>query len=861
MRGFGAWLGRHRGLIGFAAGALVTALAVAVIVYLVVADQRRSAWIVSATLSQALAREIRIERVTELGPSRIVMRGVTLPREGGWPADITAESVEATGSLTAAARGQAAPVRVVVTRPTVTAPGGASGAGGFDLGAVRQALATALTNPLVLEVALVGGRARQGDVAAEFDLVLRKGAGEAKGELVVRQARGAPFALTVDARREGEDAARLALEGRGALAPLAAWLPGTGLAALGDRTTTLVVDVGLSSAERLTARGRLAVDGVLTVAGEAVLDGGALRLTVPRATADLTALARAARLPWTPSGHAEIGDATATWRPGSDRAPTVRAVVRVEGLSLPAMAVGTDVAADAVEGAVTLEPAGEGLALHGELRVPRLRLKEFGGLEAAPIEARYRVTLDGGGTPTRADLEQVRLRIDGAMLQGRVAYDLVTRRVDADLAGEAVDAADLTRRLAPGWLAPEDRLRASGLTLSARALGVPALEGGTARLEARALRLERADGHVTAGRTTAGLALGPGVLDVTVDTVAVAGSLAGLPGEIPRLGATATLSRGGDGALRVGTARLAAQDAEGRDLALAEVRPASRTGWLALSARAPALARLDRFWPTLPRRLSGSARLDVEVGGPGFREVDGRFALDVADGELLGGQVSFRGLAADIPVRRGADVLGEPPWGTVVIGEVIAYGGVVHDLSTPARAWRDRLSLNDLSYVLYSGEGKGWGEIEIEPGGPRVRGRLTGEGIRIEEFMTAYGIRGGTMTGLLRYELDYQYRAGRLGLKGRFDVPEGGTVNIEILDRLLSYADADPTGIVRKALANLRVFDYKSAEAEVYSGADDVRVSMSLKGRERFGLFPSRVPEINVLNLPIGFLGRQFPGS
>jgi len=117
------------------------------------------------------------------------------------------------------------------------------------------------------------------------------------------------------------------------------------------------------------------------------------------------------------------------------------------------------------------------------------------------------------------------------------------------------------------------------------------------------------------------------------------------------------------------------------------------------------------------------------------------------------------------------------------------------------------------------------------------------------------------MTGFLRYELDYQYRAGRLGLKGRLDVPEGGTVNIEILDRLLSYADADPTGIVRTALANLRVFDYKSAAAEVHSGADDIRVTVSLKGREQFGLFPSRVPEINILNLPLGFLGRQFPGS
>jgi hypothetical protein len=294
---------------------------------------------------------------------------------------------------------------------------------------------------------------------------------------------------------------------------------------------------------------------------------------------------------------------------------------------------------------------------------------------------------------------------------------------------------------------------------------------------------------------------------------------------------------------------------------LAEVRPGERVGWLALSARAPALARLDRFWPTMLQGLNGSARLNVEVGGPGFREVDGRLALDVADGELLGGQVSVRGLVADIPVRRGADLLVEPPWGTVVIGEVIGYGVVVHDLTTPARIWKDRLSLNDLSYVLYSGEGKGWSEVELEPAGPRVRGKLTGEGIRIEEFMSAYGIRGGTMTGLLRCDLDYQYRAGRLGLKGRLEVPQGGTVNIEILNRLLSHAEADPTGILRRALANLRVFDYKSAEAEVYSGADDLRVSMSLKGRERFGLFPSQVPEINVLNLPLGFLGRQFPGS
>jgi len=169
--------------------------------------------------------------------------------------------------------------------------------------------------------------------------------------------------------------------------------------------------------------------------------------------------------------------------------------------------------------------------------------------------------------------------------------------------------------------------------------------------------------------------------------------------------------------------------------------------------------------------------------------------------------------------------------------------------------------LNALTYVLYSGTGKGWGEVDIQPAGPSARGKLTGGGVRIEEFMTAYGVRGGTMTGLMRYELDYQYRAGRLGLNGRFEVPEGGTVNIELLNRVLGYAGSDPSGVVRRALENLRAFEYKHADAEVRSAGDDIRVSLSLQGRERFLIFPPRVREINIRNMPLSFLARQFPGS
>ena len=50
-------------------------------------------------------------------------------------------------------------------------------------------------------------------------------------------------------------------------------------------------------------------------------------------------------------------------------------------------------------------------------------------------------------------------------------------------------------------------------------------------------------------------------------------------------------------------------------------------------------------------------------------------------------------------------------------------------------------------------------------------------------------------------------------------------------------------------------------EADVLVTTDEnIRVTLSLKGRELFGIFPPRVKEINVRGMPIGFLARQFPG-
>ncbi|MGH7322825.1 MAG: hypothetical protein ACRELA_24825, partial [Candidatus Rokuibacteriota bacterium] len=212
------WVRQHRGLTAFAAGVLLTLATAAAVGYLVLSDQRRSARVLAAALSQALAREVRIDRVTQVSAARVVMRGVSLARDGGWPADVAVETVEATGPLLAVARGETAPVRLVVTRPTVTLPDEAGGGLG-PLETLRQGIASFLSGPLLLDVSLTGGKAQQGAATVEFDLGLRKGPNVAKGELTLRQARGAPFTLTLDARMEG-DTPRVALCGGGPLRPV-----------------------------------------------------------------------------------------------------------------------------------------------------------------------------------------------------------------------------------------------------------------------------------------------------------------------------------------------------------------------------------------------------------------------------------------------------------------------------------------------------------------------------------------------------------------------------------------------------------------------------------------------------------------
>jgi hypothetical protein len=850
-----AWVHRRRVLAAFLAGAALTVAALAIVGYLVLADQRRSARVLAAALSRALAREVRIERVTDLGPSRVRMRGVHLPAERGWPADVHAESVEASGPLLAAARGEAAPVRVIVTHPkVVTGAGGGSGAAILE--GLRQGVRRVLTAPGLYDIALTSGELEvpgPGDRRVTFDLTLRKGAGEAHGELVARARQGRPFTLTLDARGEGEHV-QLGLAGAGPLGPLDPWLPGGLARAAADAPVDLRAELGFRTGDRADGRVTLRLGSVLELAAAVALEGELVRLREGRGAVDLPFALAVLGRPGAATGTLELAGGELAWRPGAPGAPTAAATVRLARGTLPAALLGADTRVTGLEAQLALAPAGGGAVARGDVRAAEIRVAD---LELAAIQSDLRLALDERHALAGAELTGLTARLAGAPLRGAAAYDGSRGLVDARLETAAAPLDGLARRFAPEWLGPADRLRAAALRLTVAGLRIADLGEGQADADVRDLALRRPDGEAAVGQARARATFRPGATAVTLEAERVRAALPVLDGTLPRLEATAELARtGGAAALR--RLSLVAHDGERREMLRADVGREGG-GPVRLTARAPALERLAGLWPSVQRRVRGTATLALAAPDVRFAAFEGRLALDVPEAELLDGRLSLRDLSAEMPVTRGPG-RGTPAPGPLTVGELIGYGVVAHDVTGRARVSDQRLAVSDLQYALYAGEGRGSLEGGLGPGGGlAARARLRGERVRIEEFMAAYGIRGGTMTGLLRYDLDVRYGSGRLGADGQFAVPDGGTVTIELLERLFQYTAADPTGVVRRALENLRSFDYRSADATVRTASDDIRVSLSLHGRERFGIFPPRVKEINVREMPLGFLARQFP--
>jgi hypothetical protein len=301
------------------------------------------------------------------------------------------------------------------------------------------------------------------------------------------------------------------------------------------------------------------------------------------------------------------------------------------------------------------------------------------------------------------------------------------------------------------------------------------------------------------------------------------------------------------------------------DIGSVTTRTQARSGrtagpWpLAVEARIPDLSRLPPL-ETVPLTLSGDARaegtIDWTDSGPRFA---GQLTAYVLKGEVdVGGPLVISDLRVSLPLAWGGKE--EAPAGTITAESLSAFGLALRQIGSPARMRGSTLSLPEITYLHYGGSGKGYAEAELAGAAVPLRARLEGEGVDLTKLTTEYGLTVGRITGKIRYLLVAQYAQAR-GLVAVGQVasdPPGGEVNIDALKKLLSYAEGDPTGILRRTLESLSVFSYDSLTGNIRIGPQGGRVSLSLEGKKRLGLFPGRVRAINFENVPLSLLAKTF---
>ncbi len=315
-------------------------------------------------------------------------------------------------------------------------------------------------------------------------------------------------------------------------------------------------------------------------------------------------------------------------------------------------------------------------------------------------------------------------------------------------------------------------------------------------------------------------------------------------------------------ALDQGEVALAAPTA---DIGRLTVRPHARSGGtkgfgpLAVEGGIPDLSRLPVV-ETFPVKLSGDARLEgiLDWTGSGSR-FTGNLTARVPRGEVnVGGPVVLSDLRASLPLAWGPG--SEAPAGTVTAESLMAFGLALRRLASPALVRGSMLSLPEISYVHYGGSGKGYARLDLGGAPVSLTMRVEGEGVDLATLTTEYGLTVGRITGKVSYLLVLQHSQAR-GLVAGGHVasnPPGGEVNIDALKKLLASAEADPSGILKRALENLSVFSYESLTGDIRVGPEGGRVSLSLEGKKRFGLFPGPVRAINFQNVPLSLLVRTF---
>ncbi len=428
---------------------------------------------------------------------------------------------------------------------------------------------------------------------------------------------------------------------------------------------------------------------------------------------------------------------------------------------------------------------------------PRLTVKMSGTVDGSRITGEGTYAAASGGLEARLDLRPF---ASGPLLE-RAGYARPPLEVKAESVGLTLD----------GKAEGKDRVRVQG-ALGLEGVAMPAWTTG-ARLRANV----RFDGAVS--RRDGRLAL------AALDRGEV--SLASPAGEIGRL----------------------------------SVRSRS-AGQLVVQGGIPDLSRVPVF-EAFPARLSGDARLEGALDWTGPRpRFGGNLAAHVAKGEVsAGGTIALSGLRVSLPLAWGPGE--EAPTGTVTAESLAAFGFVLRRLASPALVRGSVVSLPEISYAHYGGSGKGNARLDLGGAPVPLSLRLEGEGVDLATLTTEYGLTVGRITGTVRYLLVLQHSQARglIAAGQAASDPPGGDVNIEALKKLLAYVESDPSGIVTRALENLSVFSYESLSGDIRVGPQGGRVSLSLEGKKRFGIFPGPVRAINFQNVPLSLLVKTFGQS
>jgi hypothetical protein len=502
-------------------------------------------------------------------------------------------------------------------------------------------------------------------------------------------------------------------------------------------------------------------------------------------------------------------------------------------------------------------------AASAEMAVSRYVLDSPSGLhlEGAAAAGASGVRASGAGT------------MDGSRIEARVAYQMASGAFDADVVVAPFDLDRLARRI--GWNAPMAvRSHEVRGTLSGVDRGAGSVRGtnrsGTDRLvhELSVARVE----------LTARSVMTPPFPDVTLDASlrgeAMVDRTGGAPSLVTLRSAEMTLGRSGVVfATLTGRSKSAALwpiHVEGGvpdATRLQSLLPAEATlkgsGTLSadldervLSGELTADLGDVRLTLGAPIALSGvRIRLPIALGVPDVRSLGGSAGLAV--------QGSARGTPAESP-RRG-ETPGTP---SSVFVEHATISSVAADrVLSSARLADDRLLLPDVLYVHYGGHGGGWIEAAVDGRAVPFRARFEGERVDLAALVRELGINVDVarVTGRLKYVASAEYRAGQgfVAVVRFQSEDDGGRVGIDAVNRLLqsSAVQTESSGLLRRTLESLRVFDYRSLEGELRVSGGASHLDLTLLGKRRLGLFPGPIDAITIKNAPLSAVARAFRGG